>query len=152
MDGWRPCAAAKRAALERTIKEPQSQLKAVTSELKFVRLGSPLRELFGNSRKRRVDDQGPIDAMVASANEDLERMRQMRDFVRAFSERKISLAEFMRGPACLKPDDLDEEFDFARIALDSLFDDFEVVPVNRKKGPHARRKSKRSSAVDDVPF
>jgi hypothetical protein len=145
-------AAAKRAVLERTIKELQSQLKAVTSELRIVRLGSPLRELFGNNRRRRVDDQGPIDAMVASANEDLERMRQMRDFVRAFSERKISLAEFMRGPACLRPDEFDEEFEFARIALDSLLDDFEVVPVNRKKGPQSRRKSNRSSAVDDVPF
>lgn len=143
---------AKRAALERTIKELQSQLKAVTSELRFVRARSPLRELFGSSRRRRVDDQGPIDAMVASANEDLERMRQMRDFVRAFSERKISLAEFMRGPACLRPDDFDEEFDFARIALDSLLDDFEVVPMNRHKGPRARRNSKRSSAADDVPF
>ena len=145
-------AAAKRTALERTIKELQSQLKAVTSELKVVRLGSPLRELFGNNRRRRVDDQGPIDAMVASANEDLERMRQMRDFIRAFSEHKISLAEFMRGPACLRPDDYDEEFDFARIALDSLLDDFELVPVNRKKGPHSRRKSKHSSTMDDVPF
>ncbi len=142
--------AAKRAALERTIKELQSQLKAVTSELRFVRSSSPLRELFGSSRKRRVDDQGLIDAMVASANEDLERMRQMRDFVRAFSERKISLAEFMRGPACLRA--VDEEFDFARIALDSLLDDFEVVPVNRQKGPQSRRKAKRSSAVDDFPF
>jgi hypothetical protein len=145
-------AAAKRAVLEQTIKELQSQLKAVTSELRFVRASSPLRELFGSSRRRRVDDQGPIDAMVASANEDLERMRQMLEFVRAFSERKISLAEFMRGPACLRPDDFDEEFDFARIALDSLLDDFEVVPSNRHKGPQSRRKSKHSSAVDDVPF
>jgi hypothetical protein len=144
--------AAKRMALERTIKELQSQLKAVTSELRVVRLSSPLRELFGNNRRRRANDQGPIDAMVASANEDLERMRQMRDFVRAFSERKISLAEFMRGPVCLRPDDFDEEFDFARIALDSLLDDFELVPVNRKKGPHSRRKSKHSSTMDDVPF
>ena len=144
--------AAKRAALERTIKELQSQLKAVTSELRFVRASSPLRELFGSSRRRRVDDQGPIDAMVASANEDLERMRQMRDFVRAFSERKISLAEFMRGPACLRPDDFDEAFDFARIALDSLLDDFEVEQANHTKGPRSRRKSKRTSAMDDIPF
>ena len=144
--------AAKRAALERTVKELQSQLKAVTSEVRFVRASSPLRELFGSSRRRRVDGQGPIDAMVASANEDLERMRQMRDFVRAFSERKVSLAEFMRGPDCLRPDNFDEEFDFARIALDSLLDDLEIVPMNRHKEPQSRRKSKRSSAAGDVPF
>jgi len=50
--------------------------------------------------------------MVAAANEDLDRLRQVRDFVRAFNARKISLAQFMRGPACLRPDNFDEEFDF----------------------------------------
>ena len=143
---------AKRAALERTIKELQSQLKAVTSELRSVRASSPLRELFGNRRKRHADNQGPIDTMVATANEDLDRMRRMRDFVRAFNERKISLAQFMRGPACLRPDNFDEEFDFVQIALDSLLDDFEMAPVNRQKGPRSRRKPKRSRVSDDVPF
>ena len=136
---------AKRVTLERTIEELQSQLKAVTSELRMVRASSPIKELFGHTRKRRANNQGPIDTMVAAANEDLERMRQTRDFVRSFNERRISLAEFMRGPAHLRPDNLDEEFDFARLALESLFDEFEMVPVNR-------RKAKRSSTASNVPF
>ena len=143
---------AKRTALERTIKELQSQLKAITSELRSVRTSSPLPELFGNPRKRHANSQGQIDAMLAAAHEDLDRLRQLRDFVRSFNERKISLAQFMRGPACLRPDNFDEEFDFVQIALDSLLDDFEMAPVNRQKGPRSRRKPKRSRVSDDVPF
>ena len=143
---------AKRAALERTIKELQSQLKAVTSELRSVRASSPLRELFGNPHQRHANSQGPINAMLAAANEDLDRMRQMRDFVRAFNEGKISLAQFIRGPARLRPDNFDEEFDFVQTALDSLLDEFEMVPAKTKKGPPSRRKPKRSSVSDDVPF
>jgi hypothetical protein len=143
---------AKRVAIERTIKELQLQLKGVTSELRHVRASSPLRELLGNHRKRNTNNEGPIDAMVAEANGDLERMRQILDFVRSFNERKISLAEFVQGPACLRPDNFDDEFDFVRIALDSLFDEFEMVPVNRQKGPRSRRKPKHPSVADDVPF
>jgi len=144
--------AAKRVALERGIKELRLQLKAITGELKSVRMSSPLRALFGKQGRRRSNTQGPIDAMVSAANEDLKRMRIMRDFIRSFSESKISLAQFMRGPDSLRPDEFDEEFDFVRNAIDSLLDDFEVVPVNPRKAPRSRRKPKGSSVGDDVPF
>jgi len=142
---------AKRTALERTIKELQSQLKAITSELRSVRTSSPLPELFGNPRKRHANSQGQIDAMLAAAHEDLDRLRQLRDFVRSFNERKISLAQFMRGPACFQPPNFDEEFDFVRSALDSLLDEF-GVPVDSQKGPRSRRKPKRARVSDDIPF
>src|SRR5664280_1368904 len=113
--------AAKCAAIERTIQELQSQLKAVASELKAVRQNSPLRTIFGNRRAPRSDNGGPMETMLAAAEAELEPLRQMLNFVRSFSERKISLAEFLRGPSCLQPDDeFDDELDLSRIVLDSL--------------------------------
>lgn len=141
--------AAKCAALERTILELQSQLKAVASELKAVRQSSPLRAIFGNRRANRSAAGGPMEAMLAAAEAELEPLRQILNFVRSFSERKISLAEFLHDPSFLQ---LDDEFDDDRIMLDSLMNEIEVESVNRGQGSRSRRKSKNSRTSDEVPF
>jgi predicted nucleic acid-binding Zn-ribbon protein len=129
--------AARYAELERIVRKLRAQMKALESELRNLRKASPLAQMFGSRRvsaARRVEQ---LDELVATASAELQPLRTFRDFVRAFSEGKISLTEFLRGPQGLSQ----EERDLAEAALDFLLEelDFDFEAPRGRRRPASRR-------------
>jgi hypothetical protein len=137
--------------LERRISELRQQQKELSTALKELRNSSPLSEFFGTRRVNQAVQKEQLEALLNAASEELEPLRQIRDFVRAFSEKKISLAEFMRGPCFIRAD----EFDIAEAMLEFVMSDLGAVVGGAKtpSGAKKRRGGKRGkSEFDDVPF
>jgi hypothetical protein len=137
--------------LERRISELRQQQKELSAALRELRNSSPLSEFFGTRRVNQAVQKEQLEALLDAASEELEPLRQIRDFVRAFSEKKISLAEFMRGPCFIRAD----EFDIAEAMLEFVMNDLGSVVSGGKTSSETkkRRGAKRGkSEFDDVPF
>lgn len=135
------------AALERTNEELRTQLRGLARTLRDLRRseqGRMLRDLKSMSRARGVD---PIACMVAEAEDDLRRFRAMRDFVRSFSEGKITVDELLAGAPGEGPD----EWDPGEVA-DLLFDAIVNARPERKPTPRKSRRSRAAARTGDVPF
>jgi hypothetical protein len=124
--------AARCAELERIVRKLRAQMKALESELRNLRKTSLLTQMFGSRRVSAARRSQQLDELVATASAELQPLRTFRDFVRAFSEREISIAEFLRGPQVLSQ----EERDLAEIALDFVLEeldfDFEHPRAQRR--------------------
>ena len=145
--------AAQCAELERAMRELRSQQRELQNAMRELRASSPLRAIFGRRPAGQAAQQKQIDAFLAAAAQELEPLRQIRDYVRSFSERKISLAEFLRGPATLRAD----EFDVAEAILQSVIGDigfdFTVAEAPRTRSARSRGRAKgRSNDFKDCPF
>jgi hypothetical protein len=143
--------ASKCTELERAVAALRSQQKSIAAEIKTLRSSSPLAAVFGRRRVKPEEQAEQLDAIVASASEELEPLRQTRDFVRAFSERKITLTEFLRGPTSLRAD----EFDLAEAMLEFVFRDLgvDIASAQPSAGRKKARNAKRSRVnFDDLPF
>jgi hypothetical protein len=139
------------AELERAIMELKRQQKAIATEITAIRSNNPLTEIFGARRVTQAEQAEQLDAVIAMATEELEPLRKIRDFVRSFSERKITLAEFLRGPTALRTD----EFDLADAMLEYALSDmgFDFAPPQTPKGSKKGRNVKpRRAQFDDIPF
>lgn len=143
--------ASKRIELERAIAALKLQQKSIAAEIKAIRAISPLAAMFGRRRVKPEEQAEQLDIVIASASEELEPLRQTRDFVRSFSDRKITLAEFLRGPASMRAN----EFDMAEAMMEFVLRDlgFDAMPSQPKKGRKTGRGAKTSRAnYNDVPF
>jgi hypothetical protein len=71
--------------LERTNRELRAQAAALARELRAIRRSAPPSDL-------------EADGLVADVELELERVAVIRDFIRAFRDGRISLAQFLLGP------------------------------------------------------
>jgi hypothetical protein len=138
---------AKRLQLERALRELKQQLKGLGDELRDLRRNAPLTVVFGVRTTRRTNTVVELDAMIALADKDLEPLREICRFVREFSERRISLAAFLRGPAALQ-----HGFEMAEELLESILGDIENAPPSASKRRRTKSTPRRGGIYEDVPF
>lgn len=138
--------AAQCAALERIVRELVVQERALSSQLKWLKKSTPLAAFFGTRRvSREVRDQ-QVEMYLNEASSELEPLRQIRDYVKAFSERKISLAEFLRGPRFAREDELD----IAEAMLSSLLESIDTASSASSRSRRGRSAGKRRVTIDDA--
>ncbi|HEX4335354.1 MAG TPA: J domain-containing protein [Polyangiaceae bacterium] len=87
------------AVLERTISELRKQLRALSQEAKVLKRSGPLAAVADFKRHPSEDAGTLVQELVLEAEEDLELLRELRGFVQAFREKKMSLDAFMAGPS-----------------------------------------------------
>jgi hypothetical protein len=122
------------AALERTVAELRKQLRALSRKAKALKRSGPLAVMADFRRRPSDDDVSVIQKLVAEAEQDLARLRELREFIGAFQDKKISLETFLAGPAAMRGH-VDD--DLLELAMDAVLRDFEAelggVP-RRKRG------------------
>ncbi len=131
------------AAIERTNEALRHQLKTLAREHRLLRQSPPMQMIkaMGHTSGRRGDDG--IAALMATSQEELARLRELRDFVASFRDGKITLDDFMGGPPSTRMDEDDDDLDEDEVveAFMELLDVLaaEVSPP-RKKKPRGSRK------------
>lgn len=110
--------------LERVIRELRTQANELRRELRQLEHSTPLSLLETSS-----------DDLATEAEAELRELEGLRDFVAAFRDGKVSLADFIRGPE-LGPD---EEMDLDALAFDSLLEEL----VRRSRPATGRAKQGR---------
>jgi hypothetical protein len=102
--------------LERENQLLQEQKQALQSELRNMK-SSTVGMGLGDYQQMQKMGLHPIDTLVEQAQEELEMTTDLRDFVQAFLDKKITVAEFRRGPQREQDfEDFLEDFD--------VFEDF----------------------------
>jgi hypothetical protein len=94
------------AALERTNGELRAQLNRVTREEKSLRASEIGRLVIERNRRGAPD---PLRSIVKQGKEEIERLTQLRSWLRQFRDGEISLDELLAGPAMDDERDLELE-------------------------------------------
>jgi hypothetical protein len=91
------------------LKEQQVSIQKEMKDMKKSQPGQMLKE-YQQLKKQGLE---PIEELMAEAENNLENMQIIRDFVRSFSDKEITIEKFKRGPVLKKMyvDD-DDFFDF----------------------------------------
>lgn len=91
------------ANLERLNADLVRQLAVLTAEVRDLRR-SPAARLTKDLRpSRHAGELDPAEEMIAEAEEDLLRLRELRVWVTAFRDGKLTLEAFARGPGPVPP-------------------------------------------------
>jgi len=90
------------AELERLVKQLKAQLRSIERDLRNIRRESPLADVPGFSHKAGIDAGPAIEQLLSQVVSERDQLRGVLDFVVAFSEQRMPLADFRLGPACLR--------------------------------------------------
>jgi uncharacterized pyridoxamine 5'-phosphate oxidase family protein len=92
------------------LKEQQVSIQKEMKEMKKSEPGQMLKE-YQNLKKQGIE---PIEELMAEAENNLENVQIIRDFVLSFFNKEISVEKFKRGPVLrqIYDDDDDDFFDF----------------------------------------
>jgi predicted nucleic acid-binding Zn-ribbon protein len=91
------------------LKEQQVSIQKEMKEMKKSEPGQMLKE-YQNLKKQGIE---PIEELMAEAENNLENVQIIRDFVLSFSNKEITVEKFKRGPVLNQIyDDDDDFFDF----------------------------------------
>jgi predicted nucleic acid-binding Zn-ribbon protein len=99
------------------LKEQQASLQKEMREVKKSHPGQMLAE-YRQLRKQGIE---PIEELMAEAEINLENVQTIRDFVQSFSDKKITVEKFKRGPVLRRVHEDEDDF------LD--FDDFDELEI-----------------------
>lgn len=104
------------AQLERENQLLQEQKQALQSELRNMKSSTAGMGLGDFQKMQKMGFQ-PINTLLEQAREELAMAMDLRDFVQAFLDKKITVAEFRRGPQ--------QKIDFEDFLADlDIFEDF----------------------------
>lgn len=138
------------ATLERTNAALRSQLDQIKKELKELRR-SPQAVLLSDlerSAARTGEDQ--FASAITEAQEHVDHLRELLDFVGKFRAGAIDLDELLAGPPSTRDqgpdelDDLDDLLDFDSLLRDAL--------KQRSPRGKSRRRASRTGPPGDIPF
>ena len=87
------------ANLERALAELRNQLRELSRDAKALKRSGPLAAVADFTRRPSDGPDAVVQELVADAEEDLKLLRELRDFVRAFHEKRISFDAFVAGPS-----------------------------------------------------
>ena len=90
------------ANLERMNADLRAQARKLGQDLKELRRSPLAKMLRALRRSPEGVGQDPVAALIAQAREELRRSRELRDFVVSFRDGKITVDDFIRGPASLR--------------------------------------------------
>jgi hypothetical protein len=118
--------------LERAVMELKEQLRRLRAEIKELKRSAPLQMAQAMKQRGRVAPADPFAEALEEAEEELQQLRELLSFVTAFRDKKLTLAEFLRGPP---------SFQSAVLEIDELLFDFleqEFVEPRRRGRRTAR--------------
>jgi predicted nucleic acid-binding Zn-ribbon protein len=100
------------------LKEQQVSIQKEMKEMKKSQPGQMLKE-YQTLKKQGIE---PIEELMAEAENNLENVQIIRDFVLSFSNKEITVEKFKRGPVLKKMYDDDDSFDFDETeVINSIF-------------------------------
>jgi len=172
------------AKLERMNQALRQQLRELTEESKVLRQ-SPRAQVLHHlervaSQEARSGRQGgkdgqdghgggrdPVAAIIAQAQDERDRMRELRDFVVSFRDGRITVDGFAQGPQSMRTtdpfaadhepdDDWDHELhepgflEFVESMLGSAMDP--PPRAGRRRRGRGRRSAKRAARATSIPF
>ncbi|MEP6655492.1 MAG: J domain-containing protein [Myxococcales bacterium] len=146
------------AHIQRMNEALRAQLRTVLRELKDLRRSPQAQSMRNLRRPTAPGEQDPLAMMIAGAEVQLARTRDLRDFVVSFREGRITIEEFLRGPPSVRQQQPDDDYDDAcdddqaafNAVIDMLFADVSAAPVKRRT--KKARRSKRDSRPRNAPL
>src|SRR6185437_5395601 len=116
-----------------------------------LRRSPPAQMLKAAGRFGASDQEDPVAALIAQAREEVDRLREVREFVASFRDGKMTVDEFARGPQSIRGEKLDDDDQEFLDAMESLFGGAKEAPTPRRRGGR-RRQPRRDVGPGDVPF
>lgn len=92
--------------LERENSKLSDQYEGIKQELRDLRNNTQEGVMLKTYRKAAKDGVDLVKELVDEAAEDVEMVEEIRDFVRDFRDRKITIQEFVDGPGPKSPEDM----------------------------------------------
>lgn len=117
--------------LVRVVTELEEQLVALRRASKALKQNPLLRVFLESEEQPRRRGPSGLDRLLASAREELEELNRIRDVVIDFKEKRITLEQFLAGPAF--------RFGGAEFDLEDLLNSLMDEPLE----PRTRRRSRR---------
>ena len=129
------------AALEEATDELRKQLRALECQLRQLRASENGRLARALKRHGRQSDDAGLASVVGPVEQEVAALRRVHDFVEAFADGKITLAEFLAGPA---PEEADD--DDLSVVLEDALSQLASMLESREPTKHRRRsRGKRSN-------
>ena len=141
------------ATLGRTNAALRSQLEQIKKELKELRRSPQAVLLSDLERSAALSGEDQFASAITEAQEHVDHLRELLDFIGKFRAGAIDLDELLAGPPSTRgqgPDELDELDD-----LDDLLDfDSLLRDALKQRSPRgkSRRRASRTGPPGDIPF
>lgn len=141
------------ATLGRTNAALRSQLEQIKKELKELRRSPQAVLLSDLARSAALSGEDQFASTIAEAQEHVDHLRELVDFIGKFRAGAIDLDELLAGPPSTRDpnlpnlddlDDLDDLGDLSELTSD--------VPKQRTPRGNARRRASRTVPPKDIPF
>ncbi len=108
--------------LELEIKLLTDQYEQIKAQLRESK-NTPAGEIVKQYRQAKRAGEDLIEASIEDGKAEIQALEGIRDFVKDFRDKKITLEQFLQGPVSIDPNSQEEFEDL----LDELFSDFVVV-------------------------
>lgn len=114
---------------ERACQQLELELKLLTEQYEQLKAqlrqskNTPAGEIVKQYRQAKRAGEDLIEASIEDGKAEIEALEGIRDFVKDFRDKKITLAQFLQGPVSVDPNSQEE----LEQLLDELFSDFVVV-------------------------
>ena len=79
----------------------KNQYENLKQELRLAK-NTPEGGMVADYRKAAKTGIDPIEQMLTEVEEQMQMVQEIRDFVKNFRDKKVSVKEFLRGPECLR--------------------------------------------------
>ena len=96
------------SSLEQTNRELKRQLKELDAKMREIKRSAPAEFATALGLGGRHGD-APLSGLLSTLENEVEALRETRDFVQSFVDGKITCAQFVAGPANGQPKDTDYE-------------------------------------------
>ncbi|MEM8639768.1 MAG: molecular chaperone DnaJ [Cyanobacteria bacterium P01_G01_bin.54] len=84
--------------LERENHTLREQYEGIKAELRNLRNNTQEGEMLKTYRRTQKMGIDMFEQMMLEANEEIEQIEEIRDFVKAFRDRKVTIKDFLKGP------------------------------------------------------
>ncbi|NES71937.1 MAG: J domain-containing protein, partial [Okeania sp. SIO2D1] len=108
--------------LEKEIAVLNQQLEQLKEELREVKT-TPEGEMVKLYRKTEREGENFVDLALEEANTEVTMLEDIRDFVQSFRDKKITIKQFLQGPASVRMREEEELEDL----IEQMFGDFITV-------------------------
>jgi hypothetical protein len=127
------------AALLGANTELRKQLRALTAQLKNLKLQAPRPPARRRRGRAGVTPPSETDRLVSQIERELEKVRALRDLAQSFREGRIGIDELLRGPVTTRASQEDELLELLAQVIE---DAQEAEPYERQRAARRRRSSR----------
>jgi septation ring formation regulator EzrA len=100
----------------------RNQYENLKRELRLAK-NSPEGAMVADYRKAAKEGIDPIEQMFTATEQQMQIIEEVRDFVKNFRDKKVTIKEFLQGPECLR--------NMRRSAMEDLLEEMYGISVTR---------------------